>query len=103
MRVAERGVDVQLTDAARDLLGELGYDPAFGARPLKRVISKNLVDPLALGLLKGEFASGDRIVVDADDGDLRFSDARQRARARPGLIPERTRIVRGTRTAAFGL
>ena len=57
VRVAERGVDVQLTDAARDLLGELGYDPAYGARPLKRVISKHLVDPLALGLLKGEFAS----------------------------------------------
>ena len=51
VRVAERGVDVQLTDAARDLLGDLGYDPAYGARPLKRVISKQLVDPLALGLL----------------------------------------------------
>jgi ATP-dependent Clp protease ATP-binding subunit ClpB len=76
VRVAERGVDVQLTDAARDLLGDLGYDPAFGARPLKRVISKNLVDPLALGLLKGEFAGGDRIVVDAEDGDLRFSVTR---------------------------
>ena len=101
VRVAERGVDVTLTDAARDLLGELGYDPAFGARPLKRVISKNLVDPLALGLLKGEFASGDRVVVDADDGELRFT--RQRARARRGLICERTRIVKGTRTAAFGL
>ena len=101
VRVAERGVDVQLTDAARDLLGDLGYDPAFGARPLKRVISKNLVDPLALGLLKGEFASGDRIVVDADEGDLRFTVSA--ARARPGLIPERTRIVKGTRTAAFGL
>ena len=73
VRVAERGVDVALTDAARDLLGELGYDPAFGARPLKRVISKNLVDPLALGLLKSEFAAGDRIVVDAGDGELRFT------------------------------
>jgi ATP-dependent Clp protease ATP-binding subunit ClpB len=73
VRVAERGVDVSLTDAARDLLGELGYDPAFGARPLKRVISKNLVDPLALGLLKNEYASGDRVVVDADEGDLRFT------------------------------
>src|ERR671938_600094 len=59
-RVSERGVAVELTDAARDLLGDLGYDPAYGARPLKRVISKRLVDPLALGLLKGEFASGDR-------------------------------------------
>jgi ATP-dependent Clp protease ATP-binding subunit ClpB len=73
VRVAERGVDVRLTDAARDLLGDLGYDPAFGARPLKRVISKNLVDPMALALLKGEFAGGDHIVVDADEGDLRFT------------------------------
>ena len=60
VRVAQRGVDVQLTDSARDLLGDLGYDPAYGARPLKRVISKRLVDPLALGLLKGDFEAGDR-------------------------------------------
>src|SRR4051812_7878039 len=72
-RVAERGVTVELTDAARDLLGDLGYDPAYGARPLKRVISKQLVDPLALGLLKGEFASGDHIEVDAEEGALRFT------------------------------
>ena len=76
MRVAERGVDVELTDAARDLLGDLGYDPAYGARPLKRVISKYLVDPLALGLLKGEFAAGDHIEVDAEDGGLRFTRTR---------------------------
>ena len=76
VRVAERGVDVHLTDAARDLLGELGYDPAYGARPLKRVISKHLVDPLALALLKGEFATGDRIAVDADEGNLRFERTR---------------------------
>src|SRR3954466_16189888 len=76
VRVAERGIDVHLTDAARDLLGELGYDPAYGARPLKRIISKQLVDPLALGLLRGGFASGDHVVVDADDGELRFTTTR---------------------------
>jgi ATP-dependent Clp protease ATP-binding subunit ClpB len=69
-------VEVHLTDAARDLLGELGYDPAYGARPLKRVISKVLVDPLALALLKGEFQAGDRIDVDADEGNLRFERTR---------------------------
>jgi ATP-dependent Clp protease ATP-binding subunit ClpB len=74
-RVAERGVEVTLTDAARDLLGDIGYDPTYGARPLKRVISKRLVDPLALGLLKGEFAAGDRIEVDAADGELIFTRA----------------------------
>jgi len=62
---------------ARDLLGEMGYDPAYGARPLKRVISKNLVDPLALALLKGEFQTGDHIAVDVDeDGNLRFERTR---------------------------
>jgi ATP-dependent Clp protease ATP-binding subunit ClpB len=76
VRVAERGIDVRLSDAARDLLGELGYDPAYGARPLKRVISKRLVDPLALALLKGEFAAGDRIEVEASDGGLRFTRTR---------------------------
>ena len=94
VRVAERGVDVELTDAARDLLGELGYDPAYGARPLKRVISKRLVDPLALGLLKGDFARRrPRSRSTPTDGELRFdADAGQRARARSGLIALRTRI-----------
>jgi ATP-dependent Clp protease ATP-binding subunit ClpB len=73
VRVAERGVEVSLTDAARDLLGDIGYDPTYGARPLKRVISKRLVDPLALGLLKNEYAAGDRIEVDAVDGELVFT------------------------------
>jgi ATP-dependent Clp protease ATP-binding subunit ClpB len=85
-RVAERGVEVHLTDAGRDLLGDLGYDPTYGARPLKRVISKRLVDPLALGLLKGEFASGDRVLVDAEDGDLRFERTRV-SDAEPAVAP----------------
>jgi len=75
-RVAERGVEVELTDAARDLLGEIGYDPTYGARPLKRVISKRLVDPLALGLLRGEYGEGDRVVVDAAEGELTFGPSR---------------------------
>ena len=75
-RVAERNVTVELTNAARDLLGDLGYDPTYGARPLKRIISKRLVDPLALGLLKGEFASGDDVTVDADNGELVFERTR---------------------------
>jgi ATP-dependent Clp protease ATP-binding subunit ClpB len=74
-RVAERGVEVSLTDAARDLLGDIGYDPTYGARPLKRVISKRLVDPLALGLLKNEYGPGDSVQVDAVDGELVFTRA----------------------------
>jgi ATP-dependent Clp protease ATP-binding subunit ClpB len=75
-RVSERGVTVELTDAARELLGNMGYDPTYGARPLKRVIQKRLVDPLALGLLKGDYAAGDAIVVEAEDGGLSFTRTR---------------------------
>ena len=75
-RVSERGVTVELTDAARELLGNMGYDPTYGARPLKRVIQKRLVDPLALGLLKGDYAAGDAIVVDAEEGGLSFTRTR---------------------------
>ena len=74
-RVAERGIEVELTDDARTLLGNLGYDPTYGARPLKRVIQKNLVDVLALRLLEGEFAEGDVVKVDAADGELTFERA----------------------------
>jgi len=72
-RVREKGVEVELTDDARTLLGNLGYDPTYGARPLKRVIQKRLVDKLALKLLEGEFQPGDRVLVDASDGELTFS------------------------------
>ena len=71
-RVSERGVEVELTDEARTLLGDMGYDPTYGARPLKRVIQKQLVDKLALRLLEGEFAPGDTVRVDAADGQLVF-------------------------------
>ena len=69
-RVRERDIEVELTDNARTLLGNLGYDPTYGARPLKRVIQKRLVDRLALAILEGRFAAGDTVVVDAADGDL---------------------------------
>ena len=62
-RVAERGVQVTLTDEARQLLANMGYDPTYGARPLKRVIQKQLADRLALALLKGELREGDSVQV----------------------------------------
>jgi ATP-dependent Clp protease ATP-binding subunit ClpB len=74
-RVAERGVEIELSEDARTLLGNLGYDPTYGARPLKRVIQKRLVDKLALRLLEGEFAPGDVVVVDAAEGELTFAKA----------------------------
>ena len=69
-RVREREVEVELSDAARTLIGNLGYDPTYGARPLKRVIQKRLVDPLALAILEGRFVPGDTVQVDAADGEL---------------------------------
>jgi ATP-dependent Clp protease ATP-binding subunit ClpB len=69
-RVRERGIEVELTDDARTLLGNLGYDPTYGARPLKRVIQKRLVDPLALAILEGRFTSGDTVRVDNAEGEL---------------------------------
>ncbi|MFL5782504.1 MAG: AAA family ATPase, partial [Thermoleophilaceae bacterium] len=74
-RVRDRGVEVELTDDARTLIGNLGYDPTYGARPLKRVIQKQLVDKLALALLEGRFAAGDTVRVDARDGELVFEQA----------------------------
>jgi ATP-dependent Clp protease ATP-binding subunit ClpB len=71
-RVHERGIEIELTDDARTLLGNLGYDPTYGARPLKRVIQSRLVDRLALKLLEGEFSEGDTVRVEARDGELVF-------------------------------
>jgi ATP-dependent Clp protease ATP-binding subunit ClpB len=74
-RVAERGVEVMLTEEARTLLGDMGYDPTYGARPLRRVIQKQLTDRLALALLQGELHSGDAVTVDAVDGELALKKA----------------------------
>ncbi|MBV9836889.1 MAG: ATP-dependent chaperone ClpB [Solirubrobacterales bacterium] len=74
-RVRERGIELELTDDARTLLGNLGYDPTYGARPLKRVIQKRLVDPLALAILEGRFLPGETVRVDAAGGELGFEHA----------------------------
>ncbi len=81
-RVRERGIEIRLTDKARDLLANLGFDPTYGARPLKRVIQKELIDKLALRMLEGEFTEGDGIEVDAADGELVFRKAKARAEDR---------------------
>ncbi|HEX4344660.1 MAG TPA: ATP-dependent chaperone ClpB [Solirubrobacteraceae bacterium] len=69
-RLAERGIALELEPEARTLLGDLGYDPVYGARPLKRVIQKKLVDRLAMSMLQGEFGDGDTVRVTAADGEL---------------------------------
>jgi ATP-dependent Clp protease ATP-binding subunit ClpB len=71
-RLAERRIELELTDSAKETLAEAGWDPAYGARPLKRAIQRFVENPLALRLLEGDFADGDSIRVDAEDGELRF-------------------------------
>jgi ATP-dependent Clp protease ATP-binding subunit ClpB len=78
-RVRERGIELELTPAARELLGNMGYDPTYGARPLKRVIQKQLVDRLALALLEGTYREGDHVVVDAADGSIVLTAATEPA------------------------
>jgi ATP-dependent Clp protease ATP-binding subunit ClpB len=70
-RLKARDLLLQIDDAAKDLLGNLGYDPTYGARPLKRVIQKRLENPLAEQILSGHFVAGDSVVVRAgDNGEL---------------------------------
>jgi ATP-dependent Clp protease ATP-binding subunit ClpB len=74
-RLAERRIQLEVTDAAKEALAEAGWDPTYGARPLKRAIQRLIENPLALRLLEGEFAEGDTIRVDAKDGELVFEKA----------------------------
>jgi len=70
--LADRKISIELTDAAKDLLFTEGFDPNFGARPLKRAIQKLIQDPLALKILDGEVLHGDHVVVDAKAGKMQF-------------------------------
>ncbi len=81
-RLVERNMDLTLDDAARDLLGEAGFDPVYGARPLKRAIQQQIENPLAQRILQGEFMPGDRIRVSVQDGELGFSKSEERKAAR---------------------
>src|SRR5262249_30985146 len=82
-RLAERNMELTLDDAARDLLGEAGFDPVYGARPLKRAIQQQIESPLAQRILQGEFVPGDRIRIGVQNGELTFAklDERKAARA----------------------
>jgi ATP-dependent Clp protease ATP-binding subunit ClpB len=71
-RLAERDISLELTDSAKNYVAQQGYDPAYGARPLKRLIQKEIQDKIALGLLKGDFREGDTIRVDEHDLELVF-------------------------------
>jgi ATP-dependent Clp protease ATP-binding subunit ClpB len=75
LRLSERGLSLELTDAAKELVAEAGWDPTYGARPLKRALQRLVENPLALRLLEGDFAEGDTVRVDARDGELEFEKA----------------------------
>jgi ATP-dependent Clp protease ATP-binding subunit ClpC len=70
-----KGVTLEVTEGAKDWLGDKGYDPAFGARPLRRVIQNEIEDRLSESLLQEQFTSGDTIVIDVEDGKLQFHGA----------------------------
>jgi len=72
-RLADRRISLELTREARELISTLGYDPVYGARPLKRVIQKHILDPLAMKLLNGEIHDGEVVRVGVMDGSLRFT------------------------------
>jgi ATP-dependent Clp protease ATP-binding subunit ClpB len=78
-RLEDRKINVELTDAAKDWLVREGYDPVYGARPLKRTIQRLVLDPLAMRVLEGEFKEGDRVLIDSGAAGLRFDKAQPAA------------------------
>jgi ATP-dependent Clp protease ATP-binding subunit ClpB len=71
-RLQERQITLEVMPAARALLADLGYEPAYGARPLKRTIQREVMDPLALQILEGKYKEGDTARIDAADGQFTF-------------------------------
>ena len=80
-RLAERKIELEVTDAAKAVLAERGWDPVYGARPLKRTIQRLVQDKLAMLILEGQFRDGDRIVADVENGELKFTKAESRVAA----------------------
>jgi ATP-dependent Clp protease ATP-binding subunit ClpB len=93
--LAERKLTLVLTDAARNFLAERGYDPVFGARPLKRAMQRYLQDPLALALLEGEFGEGDTVEVDAAGDELAFRRIAAASETPPTYPEDETEVVEG--------
>ena len=75
-RLADRRIGLELTDSAKESLAQEGFDPVFGARPLKRTIQRRILDQLAVRVLTGEFKEGDTVVVDTREGEFTFGSRR---------------------------
>ena len=80
-RLEDRKIHVELTDAAKAFIVSEGYDPMYGARPLKRTIQRRVLDPLAMRVLEGDFREGDRVMVDVGQNELTFEKAGSKAAA----------------------
>ena len=80
-RLADRKITLALTDEAKEVLARDGYDPAYGARPLKRTIQRQILDPLSLEILEGRFKEGSHIVAEVRDGGLLFHEEEAVVRA----------------------
>jgi ATP-dependent Clp protease ATP-binding subunit ClpB len=94
-RLADRKLTLTLTDAARRFLAERGYDPVFGARPLKRAIQHDLQDALAMAMLEGEFGEGDTVRVDAAGDKLVFQRAAVAPEAARRPEDDEVKVVEG--------
>jgi ATP-dependent Clp protease ATP-binding subunit ClpC len=89
-RLSEHSLSVELTDAARKWLAREGFDPAFGARPLRRALQKHVESPLSVKLLQGDFAEGDTVIVDIAEDEHGVIFRRPDTGARVGLTQEVT-------------
>jgi ATP-dependent Clp protease ATP-binding subunit ClpC len=74
-QLKDKEIKIEITDAAKDFLGEKGYDPAFGARPLRRVIEHMVEDPLSEAILENRFRPGDTVQIDCQNGEIVLDSA----------------------------
>jgi ATP-dependent Clp protease ATP-binding subunit ClpC len=85
-RLTERNINFELEDSARDLLLEKGYDPTYGARPMRRAVERHLEDPMAEEIIRGELLEGETITIKAKDGYLKFTQKKRRSKSKGSKV-----------------
>ena len=98
--LARQELSIELSESAKDLLADMGYDPQFGARPLKRVIEKQVVNPLAKEVLSGRFAAGDTIYINTDKSGFTFSKEKSDSTEKPDVEPPKQKRARRKKKTA---
>jgi ATP-dependent Clp protease ATP-binding subunit ClpA len=83
-RLAEQSITIEVSDAVKEYLAQEGFDPLFGARPLKRTIERKIENELATRIIEGQFAEGDTVAVDLADGEITFTKVSIKAAAASG-------------------